>query len=138
MDKFPVPRPQRESYLKHRRDVTRQILLPIILATLIGIVFAVLASLSATKSSADVRLWADISLIWMIIPMMLLALLIMMLTIAMVYGLNRLIKISPYYTGRAQTYALWFSTQVKIWTDKLIDPILYTKSWLDMFKKREE
>jgi hypothetical protein len=138
MDKFPVPRPERKSYVKHRRDVTRQIILPIILVTLIGIVFAVLAGFGATQNSPNIGLWADISLIWLIIPMMLLALIILALTIAMVYGLNRLLKVSPHYTGQAQTYALWLSTEVKIWTDKLINPMLYIKSWLDMFLKNED
>ena len=138
MDKFPVPRPERESYVKHRRDVTRQIILPIGLATFIGVIFAVLAGFSTTQGSAGVSLWADISLIWLIIPMMALALVIMALTIGIVYGLNRLQKISPYYTGMAQTYALWFSSQVKIWTDKLIDPVLTLKSWLNFFNKSED
>ena len=138
MEKFPVPRPERESYVKHRRDVNRQILLPVILASLLGVVVAVLAGIAATKNSADVGLWADISIIWLIIPMLFLILVILALTIGMVYGLNRLLKISPYYTGMAQTYALWFSAQIKLWTDKLIDPVVYIKSWLDLFIKSED
>jgi hypothetical protein len=138
MDKFPVPRPERESYVKHRRDVTRQIILPIILVSVIGIVFAILAGFGATQNSPDISLWADISLIWLIIPLFFLALIILAVTIGVVYGLNRLLKVSPYYTGQAQTYALWFSTQVQIWTDKLINPVLYIKSWLELFRKSED
>jgi len=138
MDKFPVPQPERKSYVKHRRDVNRQIILPIILVTIMGVAIAVLAGFGATQSSPNISLWADISIIWLIIPLMLLAVVIMALTIAMVYGLNRLLKVSPRYTGIAQTYALWFSTQVKIWTDKLIDPVVFVKSWLDMFTKSED
>jgi hypothetical protein len=138
MDKFPVPRPERKSYVKHRRDVTRQIILPVVLTSLVGFFFAVLASLGAARGGAEVSLWADISLIWLIIPMMLLALIIMALTIGIVYGLNRLLKISPHYTGMAQTYALWFSDQVEIWTDKLIDPVIRIKSWLELFRKSED
>jgi hypothetical protein len=138
MEKFPVPRPERESYVKHRRDVTRQILLPVILASLAALVIAVLAGLAATQKSAAIGLWADISIIWLIIPIFFLTLVILAVTLAMVYGLNRLLKVSPYYTGMAQTYALWLSTQVKIYTDKFIDPVLYIKSWLDMFVKSED
>ena len=138
MDKFPVPRPERTSYVKHRRDVTRQIILPVVIASLVGIVFAVLAGIGATRNSPGVSLWADISIIWLIIPMMLLALVILALTIGLVYGLNRLLKVSPNYTGMAQSYALWFSTQVKLWTDKIINPVLYIKSWLDLLLKSED
>ena len=138
MDKFPVPRPERESYVKHRRDVTRQIILPVVLATIAGVVFAVLAGIAATGNGAGVSLWADIATIWMIIPMMLLALVILTLTAGLVYGLNRLLKVSPRYTGIAQEYALWFNVQVSLWADKIIQPILSIKSWLDLFVKSEE
>jgi hypothetical protein len=138
MDKFPVPRPERESYVKHRRDVTRQILLPVILVAFIGIGLAALSIYGATGSSPGVSLWADIASIWIIIPMMLLMLVILALTIAMAYGLTRLLKVSPRYTGIAQEYALWFNAQVSLWADKIIKPVLVIKSWLEIFVKSED
>ena len=138
MDKFPVPRPERESYVKHRRDVTRQILLPMILVTFIGVGLAALSIFAATGSNPGVSLWADIAAIWIIIPMMLLMLVILVLTIALAYGLTRLLKISPRYTGIAQEYSLWFNTQVSLWADKIVKPVLVIKSWLGIFVKSEE
>jgi hypothetical protein len=138
MDKLPVPRPERESYVKHRRDVTRQILLPVILVTFIGVGLAALSIFAATGSNPGVSLWADIAAIWIIIPIMLLMLVILALTIALAYGLTRLLKISPRYTGIAQEYALWFNAQVSIWADKIVKPVLVIKSWLELFAKSEE
>jgi hypothetical protein len=138
MDKISVPRPKRESYIKHRRDVIRQILLPVILVTILGLGVALLSSFAAAGSNPGVSLWADISIIWLIIPMMALALVILALMIALVYGFDHLLKVSPHYTGLAQTYALWLNAQVAIWTDKIIQPILSIKTWLDLILKREE
>ena len=138
MDKLPVPRPERESYVKHRRDVTRQILLPMILVTFIGVGLAALSIFAATGSNPGVSLWADIASIWIIIPMMLLMLVILALTIALAYGLTRLLKVSPRYTGIAQEYALWFNAQVSLWADKIVKPVLFIKSWLNIFVKSEE
>ena len=138
MDKLPVPRPERESYVKHRRDVTRQILLPVILAAVIGVGLAALSIYAATGGSPGVSLWADIAAIWIIIPVMLLMLVILALTIALVYGLTRLLKVSPRYTGIAQEYALWFNAQVSLWADKIVKPVLVIKSWLGLFVKSEE
>lgn len=138
MDKFPVPRPERESYVKHRRDVTRQILLPVGLVAVFGVGFAVLAGVAATGGSAGVSLWADIATIWVIIPLMLTMLLILALTVGVVYGLQRLLKVTPRYTGLAQEYALWFNAEVSLWADKIIQPVLSIKAWLDLFVKREE
>ncbi len=91
MEKTSIPRyvpygPERESTLKHRRDLNRQIILPIVLATLAAVGLAILSGLAATTNSSSVSLWADISLIWLIIPMMFMALVIMALAIALVHS----------------------------------------------------
>jgi uncharacterized BrkB/YihY/UPF0761 family membrane protein len=138
MDKISVSRPERESYVKHRRDVTRQIILPLVFVIILAGVAAVLAGLGATGNGEGVSLWADISLIWLIIPMMIFAIVILALTLAVVYGLNRLLKVSPRYTGIAQAYALWLSAEVVIWTDRIIRPVVVTRSWLDLLFKKEE
>ena len=138
MDKLPIPKPERESYVKHRRDVTRQIILPVILVAFIGIGLAALSIFAATGSNPGVSLWADIASIWIIIPMMLLMLVILALTAGLAYGLTRLLKVSPRYTGLAQEYALWFNAQVSIWADKIVKPVLVIKSWLEVFVKNEE
>ena len=70
--------------------------------------------------------------------MMLLALIVLALLFGMVYGLNKLLKISPYYTGRIQDYVFWLSAEAKIWTDKVINPVLTLKTWIDLILKREE
>lgn len=128
-----LPHPDRPSYRKHRRDVTRQILLPIILATLIGLAFAGLAIFGAFGGHAGVSLWADISLIWLILPMMFLALVILGLIGGMVYGLAKLLGVAPRYTGLAQYYALWLNTEIVLWTEKILQPVLNLKAWLGIF-----
>ena len=138
MDKYSVPRQKRESFVKHQRDVNLQIILPIVLVTLVGIGLAVFSGFAAAGSNPGVSMWADISMIWLIIPMMMLALVIIALLIAMVYGLNRLLKISPHYTGLAQSYAFWINAQVTIWIDKIMQPVLFLKTWLGLILRQKE
>ncbi len=138
MDKLPQAqrsgeRPGHPSYRKHQRDVTRQILLPIILAALIGLGFAALAIYGAVGGQAGVSLWADISLIWLIIPMMFLALVILALLVALVYGLAKLLGVAPRYTGLAQHYALWLNAEIVLLTEKIVQPVLSLKAWLGIF-----
>jgi len=137
MDKLPVPQPDRESYLKHRRDFTRQILIPIIVVSVIGLVFFALAIYGTVVKSASVSLWGDIALIWLIIPMMFLALVILGLVGGMVYGLAKLLGLTPRYTGLAQHYALWLNAKIVFWTDKIIQPVLSLKTWLGFFSREE-
>ena len=110
MDKFSVPHPERKSYSQHRHDLTRQIILPIVLVSIAGLGLAIYLGFAAAGNNPGVSLWADISMIWLIIPVMVLALIILALMLALVYGLNRLLKVSPHYTGLAQAYALWLNT----------------------------
>lgn len=131
------PRPDHPSYRKHRRDFTRQILLPILLVTFIGLGFSALAIYSAVRGHAGVSLWADISLIWLIIPMMFLALVILALVGGMVYGLAKLLGVAPRYTGLAQQYALWLNQEIVRWTEKITQPILSLKAWLGIFSKTQ-
>jgi hypothetical protein len=132
MDKMPVPQPERESYIKHRRDATRRIILPIVLFTVLIAAIAVLTGVAAAGSNPGVSLWADIATIWVVIPLMFMMLVITALLMGIVYGLARLLKVSPHYTGLAQAYVFWFSAKISIWLDKLTDPVVETKTWLSL------
>jgi Na+-driven multidrug efflux pump len=132
MDKIPVPQPKRESYLKHRRDFTRQIILPIILFTVLIAATAVLAGVAAARGSEKISQWADIATIWVVIPLMLMMLVVTALLAALVSGLRELLKVSPRYTGLAQVYVFWVSAKINLWLDQLTSPVVETKTWLSV------
>jgi hypothetical protein len=132
MHDLPIPRPERESYVKHRREFIRQILLPISLVTVIGLGVGGLAIYAATGASAGVSLWADIATIWIVIPQMVMMLVILALLVGLTYGLAKLLKITPHYTGIAQVYVQWFNAKVSIWADSLTEPVLQIKTWLTL------
>jgi hypothetical protein len=138
MDKFPELQHERESYVKHRRDMNLKILLPVILAAFIVVGLAVLAIFAATGNNAAVSLWADVAAIWVIIPMMLLMLVVLGLTAAIVFGMSRLLKVAPHYTGIAQEYVLSFTAQVRLWADRAVKPILVVRSWSGIFRKKHK
>lgn len=136
MNRLPVPQPDRESYLKHRQNVTRQIILPVVLVSLVGLGLAALAIYGAAGGNPGVSLWADISLIWLIIPTMVMMLVVLALLVGLIYGMAKLLGIAPRYTGMAQQYALWLNAEIVLWTDKIIQPILSFKAWLELLTKR--
>ena len=138
MDKYTIPHPERESFVKHRRDVNLQIILPIVLVSLVGVGLAAFSGYAATANNPGVSLWADISIIWLIIPVMMMALVILAVMVALVAGLSRLLKVSPHYTGLAQSYALWFNAQVTIWSEKITKPLISIRTWLDLILRNKE
>lgn len=133
-----VPQPARESIVKHKREKRNQIILPIILVTVAVLAIAVFTGISAANSQPGVGLWADISLIWLIAPMLLAALIILALMIGLIYGANRLLKATPHYTGKAQAYILWLSAEIMIWTDNIVQPLISIRTWMGLVTKNKE
>ena len=138
MNKSPIPTPKRESHLKHRQAVNRQILLPVILVAVVGLGLAVLSAFGAAGNNPGVNLWADISIIWLIIPMMLMALITIALMIAIIYGFKNLLDTTPHYTGILQDWVLWLNAEIKIWANKITKPVLSIKTWLDLIINNED
>ncbi|MGC1378159.1 MAG: hypothetical protein WA821_18155 [Anaerolineales bacterium] len=129
---MPVPQPMRCSYAKHRRDVNRQVILPVAFVTvMVGVLAALILFMG------DVDKWSAIAIIWMVIPLTLLLLVALAVAWGAVYLMGRLLKVSPHYTGIAQAYALWFNAQVLLWTDKIILPLIQIQAWLSLFSKQE-
>lgn len=138
MKKLPTPRPDRLSYKKHQQDVTRQIILPVVFVTFMVLVLAILIWVATFLQAGDVARWASIAIIWMVIPLMVLLLVIVAATVGLVYLMKRLLDVSPRYTSIVQAYALFINAQIILWTDRIMQPILKTQAWLNLFSKEEK
>ena len=133
MHKLPVPRPSRASYVRHRKAVLLQIILPVVLVALLVIAFAALLASAAFRGTGDVSTWAAIATIWVVLPLMALMLILLLLAWTVVWLLARLLKVSPHYTGIAQKYALLFNEKIILWTDRIIKPVLKVRAWIGFF-----
>lgn len=96
--------PQHPSYRRHRRQVTWQILLPVVLAGLLLLAAVYLVVVGTFQGNGDVARWAAISTIWLTLPVMLGALLTLMLFIGLTYLLGRVAGFIPPYTLQAQLF----------------------------------
>jgi hypothetical protein len=137
MTKLSAPQPARFSYSKHRQDVARQIILPVAFVAVMVVVLAALTVLGF-QNGGDVGKWAAIAIIWMILPLMAILLGVVAAAWGFVYLLTRLLQVSPRYTGKLQLYVVRFNTEVILWTDKIIQPILQLKAWLGLFTREEK
>ncbi len=98
-------RPRHPSYLAHRRQVAWQVIVPVVLAFLLLIAAAVLVSLATFRGGGDSARWAEISTMWLTIPVMIAALVMLAVTIAVAYLLGRLAGLIPRYTYPVQKFA---------------------------------
>jgi hypothetical protein len=122
--KAKLPQPVHESYLKHRKQLVWQIILPIVLTSLLIVALIVLINIATFRDGGDVARWAAISTIWIVAPLMILMLIFIALLGGLVYLMKRLLNITPTYTGLAQDYVYLAVGYIKRATDALVQPVL--------------
>ena len=122
--KAKLPQPIHESYLKHRRQLIWQIILPIVLTSLLFVVLIVLINIATFNQGGDVDRWAAISTIWIVIPIMIGLLILIALLGGLVYLLQRLLNITPTYTGLAQDYVYIAEGYIKRALEAIVKPVI--------------
>jgi len=119
------------SFRQHRRQTFWQVLLPVLLSVLLVLVGLVLLIMLANDGdpAGKLSVWADTSLIWLLLPMMGLGLMAILILGAMIYLLARLLKILPTYTALVQHYFSFAETWVKLMAGKLLNPVLKVRGY---------
>ena len=124
--KATVPQPPKHtSYLKHRQQVVWQIILPIVLGALVLIGAAILLGMSAMQGQADLARMAAISVIWLIVPLMVLGVIVFIVLAVMAYLINRGAELIPNYTGRLQDFAYRLEGAVRRFTRAAVRPVTF-------------
>ena len=114
------------THQRHRREVFWQITFPILVISVILLLLAVMATgLSAEKAST----WADISIIWMIIPALIFSLLTMILLAALVYLTIKLLHILPFYFFKGHNWFLLVNVRIGRIDDRLAEPFVRLRAW---------
>jgi uncharacterized membrane protein YhdT len=134
MVKMDIPRksvyPERnpQTHAKHRREVFWQITLPLVIGILLLLAAVAAIILSATQPVTDLGRWADVSLMWMILPSLFIALIMLVILIALVYGISVLLKVIPRYARILQLYFEKGKGKVSQLTNLMAEPILRINS----------
>ncbi len=76
---------------------------------------------------SQTRLWADISLIWLLLPMLVLTLLLAVLLGIAIYGMARLLKVTPRVTARAGGLADQVAGGIRRAADGAAQPFIWLK-----------
>jgi hypothetical protein len=132
--KAQLPQSEHYSYLRHRKQVMRQIILPVTLSALVLVAMVVWISIATFNQGGDVGRWAAISTIWIIIPTLLGGLIVLAILGGLIYGMARLLSALPTYTGLAQDYIFIARGYIVRGADMAIKPILAVNGWLESIK----
>jgi hypothetical protein len=115
----------------HRRDLVRQIYLPlgVVLAGVVAlIVLAILAGLGVVGSPAGASAWADVSLIFLIVIALAMGLAPLVIFGGLVYGLSYALRYLPGYARKAQEFLTRLNFTVHEVADKLARPVVAVES----------
>jgi len=122
---------------KHTKQTIWQIYIPLIISVLIVILIAMVFTLPQYSKNISIRTWADISIIWIILPIIICSLI--------VFGV---IVIFCYITAKANSFLYTkLPPTIKKYTDitkqingltfNAISPVINMASWLSSITKRK-
>jgi hypothetical protein len=122
--KVKFPEPIHESYQRHRKQRTTQIVLPAMLAALVFVALVVLVIIATANGTGDVGRWAAISTIWITLPVCTMGLVFLLLLGGLVYLMGRLLGVAPRYTAEAQNFVHKLGIRIRRIADMTVKPIL--------------
>ncbi len=120
-----LPRPTHTSYQRHRKQLTRQIILPIVLTAILFVALIVLINIATFRDNGDVARWGAVSTIWIVIPIIIASLIFLAILVGLVYLLMRLLQITPVYTGQAQDIVHKIAAYIKQGADAIVKPVFF-------------
>ncbi len=123
-----LPKPVHASYLKHRKDTAWKIIFPVVLSSVLCIGLVVLINIATFRSGGDVQRWADISTMWIAIPIMVLLLVVFALLGGIVYLLTKLLNIAPPYTAMVQEFFYKIEGYARRGADAAAEPFIFIDS----------
>ncbi len=113
---------------QHRREVTWQIFLPIVLASMVILGLSVWTAVAAAGQREQSSAWASVSAIFLITPVCLGGVVLFALIGAAVYGMNKLLCLLPLYTRLVQLYVFRAGIYLQIAFDRVAEPFLKVQS----------
>jgi hypothetical protein len=112
------------SYQAHRRGLIWQILIPIVIALLFVIATSVLV---ATGENETASLWADISMIWLLIPLLFFSSIFLIILAGIIYGMAMLLKATPIYTQKLYKLIRLLTQKIETVADEIAKPIFFVE-----------
>ena len=106
----------------HKRQFAWQILVPFLVMTALivaGVVLVISGGASGTRT------WADVSIIWIVAPLLIFALLFVIVLGLLIYGIAKLTQVTPRYTGKAQHFFTRLSAGTRKFADGATKPIVW-------------
>ena len=123
-----IPKRNPETHTQHRRQMFWQVFFPLGVGVILMLVACVLP-VAAVAQGGEVRKWADISLMWILLPAMFFSLIPLALVAGSVFGLFKLFERLPGWMFRVQEVFNQVRKLVRQYADKTVEPVIRVQSF---------
>jgi hypothetical protein len=117
-----LPHSESPSLRAHKHQRTWQILVPLVGVSALIIATAILA---VSGGAPQARVWADLSVIWMLAPLLTFAVLLIGVLGFLIYGFYRLFLLLPGYTARLQDFVFRVDNGARRVADGIARPFIW-------------
>ena len=113
---------------KSRNELLTQVYLPLAFSILVFLVLAIMVSIASGPGSVNVHHWANISIIYLSIPLMLFWIIFLALLIALIIGMGKLINWIPVPIKNLNLVMLKIALWMWNFSEKVSAPIISLQS----------
>jgi hypothetical protein len=125
---------KRQTLETHQRQFTWQILIPILLTTVAVLTAGGFLLADVVTGGGGPRVWADVSLIWLIIPAIFFGLAFLVILVTLVYGLGKVLQGLPPLTDKAQGLFFRVNGLAQAGSNSVIKPFFWLHQVRAAFK----
>src|SRR5512139_218878 len=118
-----IPPRNPKTHAQHRREVLWQITVPLLVVLLLLLGTVGLVIWASVQADPQVSRWADVSLVWLVVPVIILSFIFLLLLSGITYGVIKLIQVLPGYARLVQDFFLRIQARVVGISDRLVSPI---------------
>ena len=116
------------THAAHKREVFWQITLPLLLGILLILAVVGAIIFSVIQPVTDVERWADVPLIWLILPSLFFALLLLAILAGLVFAVSYMFRIIPPYALVVQLYFEQAKSKIEQLLNMSAEPFLRINS----------
>jgi drug/metabolite transporter (DMT)-like permease len=121
---------------RHRKEVFLQVTIPVIIFSLVTLALAVITIYPATAEQ-DSR-WADISVVFLLVPVIFMALISLFILAVSVYATVYFIKVLPPFFFRVYQWLYLVNNRVQLIGEFITKPFIRINAWMASANKMRE
>ena len=121
----PRPRPRNKiAQARHRRETLLQIYIPLVLAAGVFLAATALTFVGSFGGALQNSVMADTALVWLSVPLLFVGVVLLVLVVAVAFGVGNLLHILPPYFKQAQDFLRTQSERVVRMTDRASNQVV--------------